>query len=290
MDRNRQVRRIIIIEGFANLVVLTGKIIAGLSVGSMAILADAVHSLTDLMNNVAAWIIMHYSGMPADREHPYGHGKFETLAVFILALLLVFLAFELILNTVDNNTGDVTQGGLELAIMLIVLLVNIVVSSWEHWWANRLDSDILRADALHTLTDVLITAVVIAGWQLSLRGYVWIDQACGIGVALFVVYLAYGLFKRSIPVLVDVLAVDPENLGRLVGQVAGVKNVYRIRSRRTGRAYEIDLVVSVDPALSTEQSHRITDVIEDLIKARFNVTNISVHVEPDWTDKSPIKE
>lgn len=279
-SRDKQVRRIILIEGSANLLVLIGKIFVSLSTGSLAILADAVHSLTDLANNALALIVMHFSSQPADREHPYGHRKFETLAVFILASVLVVLAFELAVNAVRSAESEVASSGIELSVMVAVLVINILVTGWQHRWARRLDSDILRADATHTFADVLITTVVIVGWQLSARGYVWVDRLCAIGVALVVVYLAYELFRRALPVLLDEFAVDPEELHAIIARVQGVTGVDRIRSRWIGKACAIDLVIAVDPALTVEESHAIADEIESLIEERFGTSDISIHVEP----------
>ena len=279
--RDQQVRRIILIEGSANLLVLIGKTFVGLSTGSMSILADAIHSLTDLTNNVVAWFVMHFSSLPADREHPYGHRKFETLAVFILASILVVLAFELALNAITREETEVASSGIELVIMLSVLVINILVTNWQHRWANRLDSDILRADATHTFADVLITSVVIVGWQLSAMGYVWVDRLCALGVSFLVFYLAYNLFRRAVPVLLDEYAIDPEELSNIINNVHGVRSTSRIRSRWIGKTRAIDLVISVDPTLSIEESHRIADEIESLIEERFDTSDISIHVEPE---------
>jgi len=261
-QRDRQVRRIIIIEGLANLFVLAVKTVIGFSTGSMAILADAVHSLTDFMNNIIALTVMHFSTLPADREHPYGHRKFETLAVFILASILVILAFELILNTFRREQTEIVSSNIELILMLGVLVINVGVTSWQHIWAKRLNSEILYADASHTFADVLITSTTIGGWQLSAMGYIWADQLSAIGVALFVFYLAYKLFKRTTPILLDEYAIAPEELSKLIKNVQGVKNVYRVRSRWTGQTCAIDVVISVDSTLSIKDSHNITDKIE----------------------------
>jgi cation diffusion facilitator family transporter len=279
--RDQQVRRIILIEGSANLLVLIGKTFVGLSTGSMSIMADAIHSLTDLTNNVVAWFVMHFSSLPADREHPYGHRKFETLAVFILASILVVLAFELALNAITREETEVASSGIELVVMLSVLVINILVTNWQHRWANRLDSDILRADATHTFADVLITSVVIGGWQLSAMGYVWVDRLCALGVSFLVFYLAYNLFRRAVPVLLDEYAIDPDELSNTINNVHGVKSASRIRSRWIGKTRAIALVISVDPTLSIEESHRIADEIESLIEERFDTTDISIHVEPE---------
>ena len=279
--RDNQVRRVILIEGLANLLVLIAKTVVGLSTGSMAILADAIHSLSDLTNNIIAWIVIHYSSLPADREHPYGHRKLETLAVFILASILVVLAFELALNAINKEYAEVVSSGIELIIMLCVLIINIVVTSWQRMWAKRLDSDILHADATHTFADVLITGVVIVGWQLSAMGYAWVDRLCALGVALLIFYLAYGLFRRAIPVLIDEYAIDPVELSELIKPLPGVKKVYKIRSRWVGKTRAVDLVVSVDSALSTEESHAIADSIESQIENHFGATDISIHIEPE---------
>ena len=279
--KDKQVRRVILIEGLANLLVLIAKTIVGLSTGSMGILADAVHSLTDLTNNIIAWIVIHFSSLPADREHPYGHRKLETLAVFILASILVVLAFELALSAINKEYTEVITSGPELLIMLCVLIINIVVTSWQRMWARRLDSDILHADATHTFADVLITITVIVGWQLSAIGYAWVDRLCALGVALLIFYLAYSLFRRAIPVLIDEYAIDPVELNNIIKTVSGVKKVYKIRSRWVGKTRAIDLVISVDSTLSTAESHTIADTIESLIENHFGTTDISIHVEPE---------
>ena len=280
-DRDHSVRRVILIEGTANLAVLLAKLVVGFATGSLAVLGDAVHSLTDLSNNVVAWTVMRLSVQPADREHPYGHRKFETLAVFGLAALLVVLAFELALNAIKSESKPIASETWELGVMLAVLLINVVVAAWQRRWARRLASDILLADASHTFADVMITTAVIIGWQLSAMGYAWLDRLCALAVAGLVLYLAYQLFKRAVPVLVDQFAVDPEQLTRAVMTVTGVRQVRRIRSRWMGSVPVVDMIICVDPALTTEQAHDISDRIELLVEQRFQIADVSIHVEPD---------
>lgn len=281
-ERDRKVRRVILIEGLANLVVLLAKAAIGLSTGSLAILGDALHSLTDLANNVVAWAIVRLSSQPPDREHPYGHRKFETLAVFGLAGLLAVLSIELALGALRREHHEgVGDSGWGLGIMVAVLLINIVVTIWQRHWARRLDSPILWADASHTLVDVLVTTAVIAGWQLSAHGYPWVDTICALGVAAFVLYLAYGLFRDVVPVLVDEIAVEPEALREAVRKVPGVHQVRRVRSRWVGTEREVDLVIAVEPSLTTEASHAIADRVEDVVSEKFEVKDVSVHIEPD---------
>jgi cation diffusion facilitator family transporter len=282
-NRDVQVRRVILIEGTANLAVLIAKAVVGTSTGSFAILADALHSLADLFNNLVAWFVVRLSQAPADREHPYGHRKYEVLAVFGLAALLTVLAVEIALGAVRHDSTMIGGGAWALGMMSTVLLVNIGLTIWQRRRAARLESIILRADADHTLSDVLTTIAVIAGWQVSIRGYPWLDTVVSFGVAGLVLYLAWGLFKKAIPVLVDEIAIEPEAISRTVFSVRGVRAVSRVRSRWVGNMGAVDLVVRVDPDLSTMASHEIADAVEDAVSVQFGIDDITVHIEPEFT-------
>lgn len=279
-DKNRRVQRIILIEGSANVIVLAAKLVVGLNTGSLAILGDAIHSLTDVANNVVAWFVIRMSAQPADREHPYGHQKFEVLAVFGLATLLAVLAFELAMQALRRDATEPAIHTWGLALMVGVLAVNIALSTWQRYWAARLNSNILLADANHTFADVLTTIVVIVGWQLSARGYPWLDTACALGVAALVLYLAFSLFKRVVPVLVDQMAIAPEALAATVQAISGVSGVKRIRSRWVGAERAIDLTITVPPAIPTSDAHRIADDVEAALEAEFGVQDITIHIEP----------
>lgn len=263
-----------------NVAVLGMKLVVASATGSLAVLGDALHSLADVANNAIAWAVMRISVRPSDRGHPYGHRKFETLAVFVLASMLTVLAFELAMHALLRDTKPVRTGGWPFALMLLTLAVNVLLSWWERRWAKRLDSEILRADAYHTLGDVLTTMVVIAGWQLAAAGYPWLDSACAILVSGLILYLAFTLFKSAVPVLVDGVAIDADSLRIAIIAVDGVKAVRRLRSRWIGSLASVDTSIVVDAALSTEDSHRIADDVETMLEEQFNVTDTHVHVEP----------
>jgi len=275
------VRSVLIIEGAANLVILLAKLGVGVMTGSIAILGDAVHSVTDIANNVVAYFVIRASEAPPDTEHPYGHRKFEALAVFILATLLTVVAIELALRAFGRIGEPIADSGWGLIVMITVMAINVSVSAWEAMWANRLDSDILRADSRHTFGDVLTTLAVIAGWQLSVRGYPWLDAVTALVVAVLVFYLAYGLFRRVIPVLVDQAAVDTGAVTRTVGSLSAVREVRRVRSRNTGQGVVADVVVVVDGGLPTSESHAVANVIENALRERFGIDDVIVHVEPE---------
>lgn len=279
-DRDKQIRRVIFIEGSANFFILLVKGFVGFSTGSMAILGDAIHSLTDVANNVVAWFVAKISSQPADREHPYGHQKFETLAVLGLAALLTALAFELVLHAIRREQTEIATDPIALGLMFVVLITNIGIAAWERAWAKKLQSDLLLADAAHTFADSLTTVVVIVGWQLSAMGYPLLDTICAFGVVGLVLYLAFGLFKKAIPVLVDSIAIAPEEIVRVVKDVSGLRKVDRVRSRWVGSARAVDMVVYVDPHLTISESHAIADEIEKLLEEKLSINDVSIHIEP----------
>jgi len=278
--RQRAIRRVLWVEGGCNLLVLGAKSAVGLATSSTAVLGDAVHSLADLANNGVALVALRLADAPPDREHPYGHRRYESLAVFGLAMLLAVLAVEIAARGLTRDR-EVIHRDWGLALMLGVFVANLGVALWQGRQARRLDSDLLRADSRHTLSDVLVTTAVIAGWQLAARGHAWLDGALSLAVAALILALAYGLFRRAVPVLVDHVAVDPDALDRAVRSVPGVRSAHRLRSRAGTGAARIDVVVSVDRRLSTVESHAIADAVERALGERFGAEEVSVHVEPE---------
>ncbi len=279
--RQSLVLRLLVFEGLINLSVLIMKLVVGLATGSVAILADAFHSLTDVANNVIAWIVMRTASRPADRNHPYGHQKFEMLAVFVLAVLLAAVGLEIAGRALSRTAAAPVGSGWGLVVMLLVLVINIALSLWQRFWAKRLDSQILLADASHTFADVLTTVVVILGWQLSARGYPWLDAVCALGVAAMILYLAYRLFRDAVPVLVDEIAIEPELLDTAIRDIPGVITVPRVRSRWVGTERAADVIVTVDASLTTGQSHEIADAVEAKLARELGIQDVTVHVEPE---------
>ena len=278
--RDRQVRRVIVIEGLANVAVLVLKLVVGVSTGSLAVLGDARHSLADAANNAVAWFVVRISTQPPDYHHPYGHRKFETLAVFVLATLLTVLGVELALGALRREAQPTAGDPWTLPLMLCVLVINVALASWEGVWARRLSSDILSADVRHTFADVLTTIVVIVGWQVSALGYPWLDSICALAVAALVLGLAFGLFRRAVPVLVDRIAVEPEIIADIARAVPGVRGVDSVRSRSTGSSTTVDMVVTVDSRLNTAEAHAIAALIEEKLRTELAVEDATIHVEP----------
>ena len=278
--RDRRVSRVLWTEGSFNAAAVAAKLVVGISTGSAAVIGDAIHSLADLANNAVALVAMRLSSQPPDAKHPYGHRKYESLAVFGAATLLSVLALEIALRAFDPVSTSITHSSWSLVVMLTVLGGNLALATWQNYWARRLESDILAADARHTVSDVLTTVAVIAGWQFAARGYRWLDTATAIAVSALILTLAYGLFRRAIPILVDERAAAAEELSAVVNQVAGVKQTRRVRSR-SGPSASADVVVSVDADLSTREAHDIANEIERVVRERFPISDVSVHIEPE---------
>lgn len=274
------VRKVLIIEGCVNAIIALIKLVVGLMVQSTAIIADAAHSLTDVANNGLAFVVTGYSEQPADEEHRYGHQKYETLAVFALATSLVIVAFEVVSSAIERFSEAPSHSPVALWLLIICIGINIALTTWEHFWAKRLDSALLHADAKHTLSDVLTSVAIIIGWQIASQGYPWVDAAFAVVVALIIVYFAYGLFKKAIPVLVDSTPLKERELRAVISSVPQVLHVRRIRSRFDGKYLSADVVIVVDSQLSTAASHQVADKVEQVLVSEFNVQDTLVHVEP----------
>lgn len=276
-----KVRYVLLVEGAVNFAVFVAKATVGFTTGSFAVLGDALHSLADLANNVVALIVVRIASAPPDREHPYGHQRFETLAVFGLAVLLAVLAFEIVVRAVESHDREVLDNDWALGIMVLVLFANTALSYWERRWAKRLGSQILDADAQHTFADVLTTVAVITGWQLSARGYAWLDTAFALLVAGLVLYLSYGLFSRAIPGLVDRISHEPEEIAAALLPLDGVRKVNRVRSRWIGSKPAVDVVITVARDMPTSEAHDIADAVEEALLESLAIEDVTVHIEPD---------
>ncbi|WP_395339379.1 cation diffusion facilitator family transporter [Ningiella sp. W23] len=274
------VRKVLLVEGAVNLCVALCKLIIGLSTQSSVIVADAIHSATDVFNNVIAWFAMNIAEQPADEEHTYGHQKYEQLAVFVLASLLVIVAFEIMLSALERFGQPVEQSGWGLVFLISALGINVALAFWERHWAIQLDSDILHADVSHTVSDVLTSITVIVGWQLAARGWYWVDAVFAVLMSFMLFYLAYRLFRKAIPILVDQSTVDAQDISQEIEGIDGVIGVTRLRTRSHGKEHFADILVTVHADLSLIQSHDIADAIESLMADQFNVKDVVVHVEP----------
>ncbi|MBD0313107.1 MAG: cation transporter, partial [Microcoleus sp. T3-bin5] len=232
----------------------------------------------------------HYANPQPDRDHPYGHQKFDALGALGIAAFLGIACFEILSGAVERliNGGKVVKiSPNELWILLIVLGINIFVTFYERRVGKRLGSAILVADAQHTMSDVWVTIMVIGGLIGVWQGQVWnipqlqfLDVFLSFPVAVLVFSSGWKVLRENLPWLVDEMAIAPEVIHAIAINVPGVVNCHSIASRGiVGRQVFIDMHMIVD-AVDVETAHRITEEVEARLEQRFSPVRILIHVEP----------
>jgi len=284
LDRSLAVRRVLGGLLVANIAVVIAKAAIGMTAGSLAVLGDAVHSSVDAAYNVLGLVVVRVAAREPDEDHPYGHGKFETLGALSIVVFLSVTCFELVRSAI----GHLLSGGhpvrvsdLGLVLLLATLLTNVVVAWYENARGRELSSELLIADAAHTRADVFITIGVLIGVLFSRRGFMWVDPAVAIAIALLIVRVAYQILSRAVPVLVDERAIPAPTIRQTAQAVEGVKSAYGIRSRggNAGMRYA-EVTIAVDPAANVADAHAIADAVEARLKKDLELEEVTVHVEP----------
>src|SRR5690348_2191959 len=172
-DRSAAVRRVLVGLLAANLAVVAAKLAIGLSAGSLAVVGDALHSTVDVLSNILGLVVIRVAARGPDEDHPYGHGKFETLGALAIVVFLSVTCFELMRGAVNDLVGGlrrVVVGDFQLALLVLTLGVNVLITWYEHRRGVELGSELLVADAAHTRADVFITVGVVVGVLLTRRG------------------------------------------------------------------------------------------------------------------------
>ncbi|MBN4004421.1 cation diffusion facilitator family transporter [Nostoc sp. LPT] len=283
-DNRAEVRKVLIITLLLNLFVMGLKALVGYWTGSLSLLADALHSVTDSANNVLGLIASKFSSPQPDREHPYGHSKFEAVGALGIASFLGIACFEILQGAIER----ILKGGgepikilpPELWLLLIVLGVNIFVAFYERAVGKRVGSSILIADATHTMSDIWVTISVIGGLIGVWLGYQWMDLVLAFPVALLVFWSGWSVLKENLPWLVDQMAIAPEAIHAIATSVPGVINCHAIASRGVlSRQVFIEMHLIVDAA-DVETAHHITEEVESRLEERFRPVRILIHVEP----------
>jgi cation diffusion facilitator family transporter len=285
IDHRAEVRKVLLITLLLNLLVMALKAVVGWLTGSLSLLADALHSITDSANNVLGLVASRFSSPEPDRDHPYGHQKFEAVGALGIAAFLGIACFEILQGAVErilsSDHSPVKINAPELWLLLIVLGVNIFVAFYERRVGNRIGSPILIADARHTMSDIWVTISVLGGLiGIWIWGFQWLDVVLAFPVALLVFLSGWAVIRENLPWLVDEMAIAPEAIHAIAMQVPGVINCHAIASRGVvGRQIFIEMHLIVD-APDIETAHQITEEIETRLEERFGPARILIHVEP----------
>jgi len=279
-----QVRKVLIYTLILNCCVAAAKVLYGHITSSVAMMSDGFHSFFDGFSNVIGLIGTWIASHPPDEEHPYGHGKYETLFTIIIAAMIFVTCFEILkrvyLFFIDGYKTIVTSNS--FVIMFITMGVNIFVTLYESKKGKELGSTFLIADAKHTKSDILASIAVIISLFFARKGYYLADPIVGIVITFFIARIGYEILKDASNVLVDTICMDTSAIKFVVNRLDGVKGCHDIRTRGSVHSTYLDLHVIVESDLSTEKSHAIADNIEKEIKKEFpSVVDIVVHIEPD---------
>ena len=281
--RFKKIRNVLIVILALNWLVAGAKIIYGLITRSTAMSADGFHSFSDGASNIIGLIGISIAYRPKDKNHPYGHKKYETFASIVIAILLFIIAFNLIRNGVTRFFNpvipDVTT--ISFIVMLTTMAINTGVYIYEKAQSKLLVSDILAADAHHTRSDILISISVLATLVAISAGFPIVDTLVSIFIAILIVYSAIEILKESSDVLCDKAVISETKIKNIVESLGDVKGCHKIRTRGRLDDIHIDLHVLADPALPIGKAHALNHKIQKLIKDKLpNITDIAIHIEP----------
>ncbi|XUX00273.1 MAG: cation diffusion facilitator family transporter [Dehalogenimonas sp.] len=278
--------RVAAISVGSNSLLIFLKLIVGFITGSVSILAEAIHSSIDLLAAIIAFFGLRAAGKPADREHQFGHGKWENVSGSVEAVLIFVAAIWIIYEAVKKimHGVEVELLGWGIAVMAVSVIVNILVSRNLFKQAKVHDSIALEADGQHLRTDVITSLGVLVGLALvQFTGFKILDPIVAIGVAIIIVKAAWDILKKSFGGIIDT-GLPPEEEKIIVDTLAEHKgqlvDFHEIRTRKSGAERFVDLHLVMPGALSVEEAHQMCDHLEADLKRRLPRLEITLHVEP----------
>ena len=269
----------------SNTTLVTIKLIAGVMSGSVAILSEAVHSAIDLAAAGMAYFSVRAADIPADQEHPFGHGKIENVSGAVEATLIFAAAAYIVYESIRKLIigGEVESLGLGILVMAVSAAVNIAVSRWLFHVARLEDSVALEADAHHLSVDVYTSLGVLVGLALiQLTGLQALDPIIGIAVAAVITRVAYQLVRKAGGPLIDtgLPAQEISKLNHILCSDPRVLAYHKLRTRKSGAQRHIDVHLLVPQDLSVSEGHTLAEEVEDRIRAEFSPVDVITHVEP----------
>ena len=292
MERKKEIYRVTLVGGVVNVVLLLFKFVAGFVGHSAAMVADAVHSLSDFVTDIVVLLFVYISGKPQDKSHDYGHGKYETLAMTMIGVALLFVAVSIlyggIMKIVWWAKGNMLEppGMIALWAALLSIVLKEAVYRYSMVKARQLQSQAVEANAWHHRSDALSsigTAAGIGGAILLGQRWVVLDPVASVVVGLFIVKVAVFLLRDGIGDLMEQSLPDAveEEIIQLVSTLPGVVEPHDLRTRRIGNHYAIELHILMDGNITLHEAHDKASEVEELLRQRYGEdTHIAVHVEP----------
>ena len=292
MNREKEIYKVTLIGSVGNAVLLTFKFIAGMLGHSSAMIADAVHSLSDFLTDVLVMVFVRISSKPQDTSHDYGHGKFETIASFLIALALIAAAIGIILSGSMKLATWLKGGQLEApgTLALWAALLSIVIKEILYRYTaargKALESQVMIANAWHHRSDALSSigaAIGIGGAIILGNRWTVLDPLASIVVGAMLIKVAAELLKTSIDDLTEcsLPAETEEEIIRIIQSYPDVQQPHNLRTRRIGNRIAIEAHVRMDGNLSLHKAHERATSIEQKLKERFGPqTHVTIHMEP----------
>ncbi len=282
--RSHEIRRILTAVLVLNLLVAAAKLGYGTISGSVAMTADGYNSLLDALANVVGLAGIAVAARPPDREHHFGHGRYETLASMAIGALMAVGVLEIVQSAIARWQAGATPNvtSLSFGVMLGTMAINTGVTIWERRNARRLRSDLLEADARHTGSDVLVSAAVILGLVSERMGLRGADAVVSLVVAATIAWAAWGILRDASLVLTDAATdVEPRALLAAILAAPGVMTAHNLRVRSSGGRNWAEVHITVNPDLTVKHAHELATGVEDAIRAQAGPeTRTIVHVEP----------
>lgn len=282
--RSQQVRKVLIVELFFNLLVATAKAVFGLLSGSLSITADAIHSGVDASANVVGLFILHKADAPPDEKHPYGHRKLEVLAASILGASIAMVGFGLALRSIEALLDGTESQAPQLAGIIVILgtlAVNLFVASYESRKAKELKSSYLEADAAHTASDVLVTLAVLISYVANYWDIQWADSVGALVIVIVLFRIAWTVISQNLFVLLDQANLNDSEIKAIAMAVPGVVDCHRIRSRGLPDQVLVDLHILADGEISLSDAHDLAHQVEDKLRETYpELVDIMIHMEP----------
>lgn len=286
--------KLILKEGWlaiiANTLLFALKYWAGIVSGSVALIADAWHTLTDSISSVIVVISAKISKQPADKDHPFGHGRADLVSSVIIGVLLFVIGFEFILKSVYQLRGgdQVIFGKIAIVVTIVSILVKELLAQYAFWAARKTKSAILKADGWHHRTDALSSIIVLVGIFLG-KYFWWIDGVLGIIIALMIFYAAYEILRDSTNRLLG--EIPDDEIIKEVHIITKELNLdvcpHHFHMHKYGNHVELTFHILLDPKLSLEQAHDIANGIEKEIRSKLDI-EATIHMEP--TNKPGLKK
>ena len=291
-SRQKEIYRVTLVGGAVNVILLLFKFVAGIVGHSSAMIADAVHSLSDFMTDVIVIIFVRISGKPKDKSHDYGHGKYETLAMTIIGVALLVVAVGILYSGVMKIVAWMKGVELEAPgiLALWAALVSLVLKETTYRYsmvkARQLQSQAVEANAWHHRSDALSsigTAIGISGAIFLGQRWTVLDPIASLIVGWFIVKVSINLLQRGIGDLMEQSLPDEveTEILHLAASVSGVESPHDLRTRRIGNHYAIELHILMDGNISLREAHDKASEVEELLRQHYGTeTHVVVHVEP----------